>query len=297
MAWLGTPFCGILISLAQASHLAKPNCNGQVRAILPDAQEAGTQKRVWSTARMASLFTPRGKEGMEAAELTSQGCCCLWCDWEAADITANSRTTLRLPHCFWNTVFLRLSGHIISLQIPSELRTAYWNFGHRCRRKVEILQRELADTPSVSQWPLPPSSFYLIQPFGGRDVLYEKRAARKSGTRALSFELPSLRCPARMELRETLSIIRCTYTVHLFFHALLLLFLGTVRSFGEGKFGAMSGTATKIMTWFLTISMNVSISSLAIHVTKLGDKLEMELWKHIFFTHTTGSWFKKIIPN
>lgn len=39
--------------------------------------------------------------------------------------------------------------------------------------------------------------------------------------------------------------------------------------------------------------MNILRSNLAIHTTKFGNKFEMELWEHIFFTHTAGSCFKK----
>lgn len=53
----------------------------------------------------------------------------------------------------------------------------------------------------------------------------------------------------------------------------------------------MSGKETEIMTYFEIMSKNISRSNLAIHVTKLGNKFEMEVWKHFFFTHTTGSCF------
>ena len=39
--------------------------------------------------------------------------------------------------------------------------------------------------------------------------------------------------------------------------------------------------------------MNILRSDLAIHTTKFGNEFEMELRKHIFFTHTTGSSFLK----
>ena len=42
--------------------------------------------------------------------------------------------------------------------------------------------------------------------------------------------------------------------------------------------------------------MNILRSDLATHTTKFGNKFEMELRKHIFFTHTTGSCFKKKYP-
>lgn len=53
----------------------------------------------------------------------------------------------------------------------------------------------------------------------------------------------------------------------------------------------MSGKETEIMTYFEIMSKNISRSNLAIHATKIGNKFEMEVWKHFFFTHTTGSWF------
>lgn len=42
--------------------------------------------------------------------------------------------------------------------------------------------------------------------------------------------------------------------------------------------------------------MNILRSDLAIHTTKFGNEFEMEMRKHIFLTHTTGSSFLKNHP-